>query len=735
MPSFLKHNLPLFEDGSVNIDAWLKMVSERKDCEVSDLVQQAASLARYIGAGVANPYGESCLRQGFEMADILIGLRLDDETIAASLVSSSVQYADFSPEDISEQLGKKVADLVAGANRMDAIHKSHGRLIEGGYLSSSIHSLRKMLLAMVGDVRIVLIKLAERLTILRHASPLSDSAKRRLARETIDIYTPLANRLGVAQLKWQLEDFSFRYLEPKKYQEISKSLKQRRVDRDFYVHKMVAEIQNLVENAGVKKFEVYGRAKHIYSIYSKMTRKNLPIEEIFDVIAIRILVPTVEDCYAVLSEVQNQWTLIKKEFDDYIANPKPNGYQSIHTAVVGPDDRVFEVQIRTYEMHNTAELGVAAHWMYKEGPVKESSYESKIAWLRSVMDWQKELSGRDEEESEAFSDIFNDRVYVFTPRGDVIDLPTGATALDFAYHIHSEIGNRCKGVKINEKMVPLTYQLKMGDQVDVITAKNGRPSRDWLNPHRKYLFTSRAKAKVLHWFRMQDYDHNVAEGEDLVNREAKRLGMEITLPEKLIKKMNLQSKKDLFAAVGRGDIGVMTVLNAMQGQEAKPEEPAAKEIKNKPSRSSSAEVSILGVDNLLTSIARCCKPVPGDEVIGYLTMGRGVSIHRADCSNITKNKKLASERLIEVSWGDAIGENYIVDLKITANDHGGLMRDITALLSSAKVGIVSLNSAVDKSEGLAYISLSIEVDSVNPLDDIIARIKAFPGILAVKRQG
>lgn len=734
MPS-LKHNLPLFDDGGVDVEAWLAMVSDRKNKKVSALVQEAASLARHIGAGVANPYGESCLRQGIEMADILLSLNLDDETIAASLVSSSVQYADLGSEDISEQLGEKVAFLVAGVSRMDAIHESHGRLTQSAHLSSSIDNLRKMLLAMVGDIRVVLIKLAERLTILRHAAPLSENKKRRLAQETIDIYTPLANRLGIAQLKWQLEDYSFRYLDPQKYKEISQSLKQRRVDRDFYVQKMVTEIQDLVEKLEIKQFEVYGRAKHIYSIYRKMYRKKLPVEEIYDVIAIRVLVPTVEDCYAVLGEVQGQWKPIKKEFDDYISNPKPNGYQSIHTAVIGPDDRVFEVQIRTIEMHNVAELGVAAHWMYKEGRTKESSFEAKIAWLRNVMDWQKEISEVDEADSEAFSHIFEDRVYVFTPRGDVIDLPTGATALDFAYHIHSEVGNRCKGVKINDKLVPLTYQLKMGDQVDVITAKNSTPSRDWLNPHRGYLFTSRAKAKVLHWFRQQDYERNLAEGEDIVAREAKRLNLKVIMPEKLIKKMNLHSKEDLYAAVGRGDIGVMTVLNAMQGPEPKSEEPVIKETKNKSPRSSRAEVSILGVDNLLTSIARCCKPVPGDDVVGYLTMGRGVSIHRADCSNIVKNNKIASDRLIEVSWGDAVGENYIVDLKITANERASLMRDITALLSSAKVGIVSLKSAVDKSEGLAYISLSIEVDSLNPLGEIIAKIKAFPGILDVRRQG
>lgn len=737
MPS-MKHKIPLLDDGHVDLETWLDLFCEKFGADCPKLIREAATLALHTGTDKATNYGVSCLRQGLEMADILISMGLDAETLAAAIIYSTVQFAGLGVEDVKEQLGDDVANIVSGARQMDAIHISHGRLQESAQLSSSIDNLRKMMLAMVEDVRVVLLKLAERLTVLRHVAPLSDSERKKVAKETIDIFSPLANRLGVAQLKWALEDYAFRYLEPEQYKKISKTLNQRRDEREFYVEKMVSEIQDKVEKLKVKKFEVYGRAKHIYSIFRKMDRKHLPVDEIYDVIAIRVLVPSIEDCYAVLGEVQETWKPIKKEFDDYIANPKPNGYQSIHSAVIGPDDHVFEVQIRTFEMHQIAELGVAAHWIYKEGKKAKSTYEAKIAWLRNVMDWQQEIVESDEQEAEAFTHIFQDRIYVFTPRGDVIDLPTGSTSLDFAYSIHSEVGNRCRGAKVNGKLQPLTYQLKMGDQVDVMIDKKGHPSRDWLNPHQGYLFTSKAKAKVLHYFRHQDFQRHVSEGEEALAREAKRLHIQPKLTPELMAKLNLKNKEEVLASIGRGDFGAVTVLNAITSlQEKTAPVKSVKSIKKKPKKPvkvAGSDVTISGVGNLLTNIARCCKPVPGDEITGYVTLGRGVSIHRADCANVIRSAKINEDRIIDVSWGKSTSENYVVDIRVTANDRPGLMKDISNLLSTTDVTLIGLNCAVDKTDRIAHVSISVEVDSIHPLRQVIHNLRQIPDVVQVRRR-
>jgi GTP pyrophosphokinase len=723
--------------GMINIEAWLQNIGADYPQNDITYLRRACILAQVAGEGHTTPNGESCLHQGLAMAEILAGLNLDLETLTAAIVYSSAQYADLSLEDISDHLGANVAKLIKGTRQMDAIHSLHGQLTQRTHLATTIDNLRKMLLAMVEDVRVVLIKLAERLCILHNMLVFTPVEKQRIAGETRDVYAPLANRLGIGHLKWQLEDLSFRYLQSDEYHSLSRALKDRRVDREQYVEQLTAELKTAMHHVGIYDAEVTGRAKHIYSIYRKMRRKNVPLSEIYDAIAFRILVPTIDDCYSALGIVHSLWNHIPKEFDDYIIQPKPNGYRSIHTAVIGPQNKFVEIQIRTFDMHREAELGVAAHWIYKEGKVA-TGYKEKIAWLRQVMDWQKELTESEKENRELYSHAFEDRIYVFTPNGDVIDLAKGATPLDFAYYIHSELGNHCRGAKVNDVIVPLTYQLNSGERVAILVAKQGHPSRDWLNPHLGYLKTSRAKAKVLNWFRKQDHDSHLMEGHDLLDKELRRLGIREIPHEELAHRLNYKNKDDMFVAIGRGDLRMGSVLQVVQliteGITTPPVEkipvilPEGARFKSE----APTDIVIAGVGNLLTHLAGCCKPVPGDIIVGYVTIGRGVSIHRQDCVNVLHNLR-NKERLLEVSWGNQTHRRYPVGLNIIAYDRQGLIRDISSLLANEHISIVGLNSTSDKKDNTAYIQLTIEVDSLNPLNRIIMRIQQLPNIVQVHR--
>jgi GTP pyrophosphokinase len=724
--------------GMINIEAWLQNIGVDYPQNDITYLRRACVLAQVAGREHVTPNGESCLHQGLAMAEILANLNLDLETLAAAIVYSSAQYADLSLEDISDHLGADVAKLIKGTRQMDAIHSLHGQLTQRTHLATTIDNLRKMLLAMVEDVRVVLIKLAERLCILHNMLVFSHVEKQRIARETRDVYAPLANRLGIGHLKWQLEDLSFRYLQSDEYHSLSRALKDRRVDREQYVEQLAAELKTAMHRVGIYGAEVTGRAKHIYSIYRKMQRKNVPLSEIYDAIAFRILVPTIDDCYSALGIVHSLWNHIPKEFDDYIIQPKPNGYRSIHTAVIGPQNKFVEIQIRTSDMHREAELGVAAHWIYKEGKV-ETSYKEKIAWLRQVMDWQKEVTESEKENRELYSHAFEDHIYVFTPNGDVIDLPKGATPLDFAYHIHSELGNHCRGAKVNDVIVPLTYQLNSGERVSILVDKKGHPSRDWLNPHLGYLKTSRAKAKVLNWFRKQDHGSHLVEGHDLLDKELRRLGIREIPHEELAHRLKYKNKDDMFVAIGRGDLRMSSVLQVVQiiteGITTPPIEklpvilPEGTRFKSE----APTDIVIEGVGNLLTHLAGCCKPIPGDIIVGYVTIGRGVSIHRQDCVNVLHNLN-NKERLLEVSWGNQAHRRYPVDLNIIAYDRQGLIRDISSLLANEHISIVGINSSSDKKDNIAYIQLTIEVDSLNPLSRIIMRIQQLPNIVQVHRR-
>lgn len=720
------------DSDSINIQNWTHQLSLERQQSDLHLLREACMLAQLSGDQHLTPNGESCLHQGLAMAEILADLNLDDYSIAAAIVYSSVQHAGLQMDVVVEHLSDKVGKLIAGTQQMDSVHALHGKLTQGTPLATTIDNLRKMLLAMVDDVRVVFLKLSERLCILKNMLSVSDAEKTRIAQETMDIYAPLANRLGIGHLKWQLEDLSFRYLNPEQYLQLSREIKDRRVVREEYVAKFKMKLKEELSAAQISEYEVSGRAKHIYSICKKMQRKNVSISEIYDAIAFRILVPTIEDCYLVLSIVHSLWSPFSKEFDDYITHPKPNGYRSIHTAVIGPDNKFVEIQIRTFDMHQEAELGVAAHWLYKEGASHESGYQEKIAWLRQVMDWQKEVTeGNDQE---VFSKAFEDRLYIFTPNGDVIDLPIGATPLDFAYQIHSELGHRCRGAKVNGHIVPLTYSLHSGEKVEILTTKQGHPSRDWLNPHHGYLKTARAKAKVMNWFRKQDYDRHVLEGHEMLDKELKRLGKELSHDE-LVTKLQFKSKEELFAALGRGDLRIHNVLLQLQAEPLSETEKLLSSLQEqKKSTTLPTDIDVGGIGNLMIHLAKCCKPVPGDKIVGYITVGRGVSIHREDCPNTVERFSLSPGRKIDVKWGTAIKRRYPTDLSILAYDKPNLLQDIISLLANEHIPIVSVNAVPNRKNNTTTLYLTVEVDDVNPLSRLLVRLSQLTDIVSVHRE-
>jgi GTP pyrophosphokinase len=729
----VKETTTLLPDGSIDLEQWLQQLGNKGYFQDLGLIRNACTLSQLAGQDHATETGQSCLQQGLAMADVLADLEVDQETLAASIIFESVHYAELSLEDVEEQLGLPIARLVKGIEKMSAMSNLQA-LAKYPQNKHQIDNIRKMLLAMVDDVRVVLIKLAERLCVLRSIAPMPEQMRRQIATEVMEIYAPLANRLGIGAIKWEMEDLAFRHLHPDEYKAIAKGLKAKRLDRDRYVNLIVDELNRLIKSLGIEHFAVYGRSKHIHSIYRKMIRKNVPLEEIYDATAVRILVESKEECYEVLGLVHSLWKQVSAEFDDYIAHPKPNGYRSLHTAVVGPEDRVFEVQIRTFRMHELAEMGVAAHWKYKEGAVQhKKSHERKIEWLREVLAWHREMATNKGVSESIETEFLEDRVYVFTPDGDVLDLPQGVTPLDFAYHVHSDIGHRCRGAKVNGHIVPLTYALQTGDKVEVLTGKEIKPSRDWINPHLNYLKTSRAKAKVLHWFKMQDYDRNKQEGQELLDKELKTLGIKAERLHDVALAFNFKRLDDLLAALGRGDIKLGQVLSRLTPTEQVAEEPRFIKPQTKPSMSGS-DLRIEGVGNLLTHMARCCQPVPGDQVIGYITLGRGVSIHRQDCPNIIHASERQRQRFLQVNWGSAPRDHYVVDILIKAFDRPGLLRDITSLLSNEHAHVYALQTQTNKQENMMYLTLTVEIDGLTALSRLLSKLGQIPNILEARRQ-
>lgn len=672
---------------------------------------------------------------GQEMVEILHELNMDDETLEASLVYPYCQLHALTDKEVLEEFGENIQKLVCGVRRMDAIKSLHARTSQKAN-ETQIDNIRRMLLAMVEDVRAVLIKLAERICALQQMKDEDEEERVLVARECANIYAPLANRLGIGQLKWELEDMSFRYLHPTTYKQIAKLLDEKRTDRQSYIASFVSDLQETLDESNIRA-EVQGRPKHIYSIWKKMQKKHLTFEQLYDIRAVRIIADRLQDCYAALGAVHSMWKHIPLEFDDYIATPKPNGYQSIHTVIVGPNGQSVEIQIRTSQMHQDAELGVAAHWKYKEGiSTERSSYEDKINWLRKILLWQEEVAESGDIVEELRSQVFDDRVYVFTPKGDVVDLPLGSTPLDFAYYIHSNVGHRCIGAKVSGRIVPFTYQLQTGDQVEVLTGKNLNPSRDWMHPGLGYVHSSRARAKIHTYFKKQDKEKNLIAGKEMLETELGKLNISPKEVPKACERFNFHQLDDLYAAIGGGDVRIMQVVNYLLQLNAPPPEmdPRVKARRPTDKKTQKDSVIVEGVGNLLSQLAKCCQPLPGDQIQGYITQGRGVSVHRQDCDQLLHLLDTHPERLIDVKWASELTGAFQTNIDLLCVDRDGILRDITTILANEKVALLGVNSLSNTRDNTAKIKLSVEVTDLNSLSRTIIRLQQIKGVSDVNRQ-
>jgi GTP pyrophosphokinase len=725
---------------------WLDQLIKSYSAADAALITKAFQLAKKANETLPPVVKNiTVLQQSIAMVEVLIDLGLDVNSLAAALVILPVRQQAVTMAQVSNQLGAQVTKLVESVETMiaiDALHQMGHKTAElrddKQHEAGQMDKLRKMLLAMVEDPRGILIKLAEHLCLLRIAKHLPAEQSRIIAEKTADIYAPLANRLGIGQIKWEMEDLAFRYREPNTYKQIAKLLDEKRIDREDYIQRVITQLKDELAHDGINA-DVQGRVKHIYSIWRKMQRKHLDYDEIYDIRAVRVLVDKLQDCYAALGTVHRLWQHIPKEFDDYIATPKDNGYKSLHTAVVGPAGQVVEVQIRTHQMHQESELGVASHWRYKEGVQHDARYEDKIAWLRQLIAWQEQVADADELVNELREKVYEDRVYVLTPKGEVVDLQRGATPLDFAYHVHTTVGHRCRGAKVNGRIVPLTYQLSTGEQIEILTGGEPNPSRDWLNPDLGYIVTSRARAKIRGWFHEQNRDQNLAAGKALMEKELNRLGVETLDYKQLAAHFNFQDGDEILVALGRGDMRPIHVINVAREEKLLPKlasieiPPAHHGIPTTAHTSSRTDsIAVLGVDNLLTHMAGCCHPIPGDKIVGYVTLGQGVSIHREDCANILHVQATRPERLVDVTWGTASEQKYPVSIRVVAHDRPALLRDITQVFVNERSNILSLNSQVK--ENIMYITLTVEVAGLERLGKALERLQLLPNVIEVQRQ-
>ncbi|NOI68396.1 GTP diphosphokinase [Vibrio sp. 99-8-1] len=685
---------------------------------------------------------ELLLWRGREMIEILITLSMDRATLISAQLFPVVSSGFFEPELLEEKYGKEIIKLIDGVEEMAAIGQLNVTL-DGSAASGQVDNVRRMLLAMVDDFRCVIIKLAERICNLREVKDQPDEIRQSVAKECANIYAPLANRLGIGQLKWEIEDYAFRYQHSDTYKQIAKQISERRIVREQYIDNFVSDLMSEIEALNINA-EVSGRPKHIYSIWRKMQKKNLAFDELFDVRAVRIIADKLQDCYATLGIVHTKYKHLPSEFDDYVANPKPNGYQSIHTVILGPEGKTIEIQIRTKQMHEDSELGVAAHWKYKEGASSgRSGYDEKITWLRKLLDWQEEMSDSGEMLDELRSQVFDDRVYAFTPRGDVVDLPMGATPLDFAYHIHSEVGHRCIGTKVAGRIVPFTHQLEMGDQVEIITQKEPNPSRDWLNPSLGFVHSGRARAKINAWFRKQSREKNLEAGKEILENELTKIGATLKdANEYALKRFNVNTPDELYAGIGSGDLRINQIINHINALVNKPtaeeeDQQALEKLQeskrtthNRPHKDA---VVVEGVDNLMTHLARCCQPIPGDTIAGYITQGRGISVHRGDCEQLLELRLHAPERIIDTVWGNDFVGSYILTLRVEAMERSGLLKDITTLLANEKLKVTTMKSRNDYKRQLSIMDFDIEVKNIELLSRIISRLEQIKDVVSVKR--
>lgn len=714
------------------VHQWLEEIGADSNPAEVDIIRQAFVVAEQAHQHQTRASGEPYVNHVVAVADILVNLHLDYESVAAAFLHDVVEDTDISIEDIRKQFGSSIAALVDGVTKMHAIDHQVDQFRHKND-SVQAESLRKLLLAMANDVRVVLIKLADRLHNMRTLKFLSPEKQKRIAQETIDIYAPLANRLGIWQIKWELEDLSLRYLEAFEYKKIASYLDERRVDRELYIENIVKVVSNELNNVGIHAL-VTGRPKHIYSIWRKMKKKGVGFHSLYDVRAIRVIVDNLQQCYAALGVVHTLWRHIPNEFDDYIATPKENMYQSIHTAVIGPRGKSIEIQIRSEDMHDHAEWGVAAHWRYKEQTKNNSNYDKKIAWLRQLLDWTEESHDADDFIDRFKSEVFQDRVYVLTPTGDVMDLPQSSTPLDFAYHVHTEVGNHCRGAKVDGHIVPLTYELNSGEQVEILTTKNGKPSRDWLNPQLGYLNSSRARSKAKHWFKQQDHEDHGSHGHSVLEKELNRLGVKHLNHQTIAESFRYEKASELLAAIGRGDINSIQIANAVNRlthseRSEKQFSPVTRIRKKEPD----SDITIQGVGNLLTNIGRCCKPVLGDSIIGYITQGRGVTIHKKDCRNILKMDDARRMRLISVDWSTHVESLYTVDIKIDAIDRANLLSDIFGIFTHEQINVTSSNTYSNKKRSTAVMSFTLEIRDVNQLSRVLNRLLQLHNVMDVRR--
>ncbi len=690
---------------------------------------RALEFAEPLYAGQSLSTGEPVWPHALGLAASLAAIGMDPAARAAGVLFAAPKYLGGT-EKLAEAFGAEVAALAGGVEKLYQL-----RVLTRANAAQQSEILRKMVLGMVEDIRVVLVRLASRTQTLRWFAKHDSAERRAYAQETLDIYAPLANRLGVWQLKWELEDLSFRFLEPEVYKSIAKMLDERRVEREQYIAQAMAALARELEAAGVKG-EMSGRPKHIYSIWNKMRQKGLDFEQVHDVRALRVIVPSVKDCYAALGVVHNLWQPIAREFDDYISRPKGNLYQSLHTAVLGPAGKTLEVQIRTEEMHRHAELGIAAHWRYKESGKAtraDSAFDDKIAWLRQLLAWRDEVADRTSWTEQTRRAALDDTIYAVTPQGRVVDLPAGATPIDFAYALHTDLGHRCRGAKVDGHIVPLDTPLRSGQRVEITVAKRGGPSRDWLSAERGFVKSPRARQKIRQWFNSQALADTVAEGRAVVEREMKREGRGSANLEALAVKLGFAKPDELFAAVARDEVNLRQLheaLRALAGVQPAVSVPAPAAAPRKRKVAADSGILVVGMDRLLTQLAKCCKPVPPDPIRGFVTRGRGVSIHREDCASLKRLAEADPARLIDAAWGSAAGA-YSVDMVVTASDRPGLLRDVGDALARERINVTAVRT--QSRDDLAFMRFSFEVADVAQLKRAFAVVRDVTGVIRVAR--
>ncbi|MCK8815977.1 bifunctional (p)ppGpp synthetase/guanosine-3',5'-bis(diphosphate) 3'-pyrophosphohydrolase [Natroniella sulfidigena] len=695
-----------------------------------ELIEEAYHYAKEFHQGQYRVSGEPFVSHPLNVAQIMAELELDVISIVGALLHDVVEDTEVTEAELEKEFGSEVTLLVSGVTKLSKID----------FKSREEHqaeSLRKMFLAMAKDIRVILIKLADRLHNMRTLQYLSEEKQKIKATETLEIYAPLAHRLGMSRLKWELEDLSFRYLEPNKYYELVNKVAKNRDERESYIENVIDQVNNKLLEVGIKA-KIYGRPKHLYSIYQKMVKQDKEFREIYDLTALRVIVNSVKECYQTLGLIHDLWNPMPGRIKDYVAMPKSNMYQSLHTTVIGPKGEPLEIQIRTWEMHRTAEYGIAAHWRYKSGNQKEQDFEEKISWLRQLLEWQKDLQDAKEFMETLKVDLFEDEVFVFTPNGDVVSLPKGASPVDFAYNIHTEIGHNCVGAKVNGKMIPLEYRLKNGDIVEIITSANSGPSRDWVN----FVKTSRAKSKIKRWFRNQRKEEVAAKGKEMLETRLNKEDVNLKEEEKnkklkeIAEKIGATTIESLYTKIGYNKVSVLDIVKKLKPQKKKPSpETELKKLKkhsNISNRSRNKGVRVKGMDDLLVRISKCCNPLPGDQISGYITRGRGISVHRSDCPNLKNLIEQEEERIIDVEWHVDQETSYEVEIEVEAWNQRSLLNDLTSVISEAKINITSANVRTTK-DRLAYINISLEISSLEHMKDIMKKLEQTEGVLSVQR--